>query len=336
MIKLISFLILSLQIINTVEAGLLASYSFEDNFTDSVGNYNPVESTVNFAEGKIGRAIEFDRSNEYISFPYDFLEESESLTVSLWVYPKTVGNIYQIVLWEGNKEGDGFGPENEAHLSIDYKAKEAQFWMKGKYRDLVVKGNISKDEWNHIAIVLKDLGSTEPLAKIYIDGNMTDIKKIKSALARNYTKPMQIGSPNNRKYPFSGKIDELRIYEEVLTDSQIAGLLREGIACLSDENCGTNSTVNYCWGNFLCTNKTSPLCLNQGKNSRCELEEKTSCAPCEYGCEEASCIIKELEINNAEIKTNKINEGYSFFRKLKCKLFHPFNDGQYSLCLQTP
>ena len=338
-IKLFLLFILFLQGADIVSSSLIASYSFENNFTDSAGGYDSAIYTVGFSEGKIGKAADFNRINDYISLPRDFLEDPETLTLALWVYPKEAGNVYQIVLWEGNKDGNGFGPEDEAHLAIDYKIKEAQFWMKGRYSDLILKGNISKENWYHLSVVLKDLSTTEPIAKLYIDGTLADMEKIENRLSRNYTKPMQIGSPNNREYPFSGKIDELRIYDEALTDSQIAGLFEEGIVCRSEQDCDQSETINYCWGNFFCTNTTTPLCFNPGKDSRCETEQKTFCTPCEYGCEDSKCIIRELKnetSNETKIKPEiKADSNYSFFRKLKCRFFNPLNSAQYTGCLQA-
>ena len=303
-IKSLSLLILFLQIIHLADAGLLASYSFENNLIDSTGTHNATSNKEEFAEGKTGKAIQMDGDNDYISLGDDFLQNADKITIALWIYPKETQESYQIVFWEGNKESNGFGPKDEVHLSVDYKIKEVQFWMKGEYEDLTLRGNISKEQWYHIAVTLKDLDTNGPSGRLYIDGNFTDINELENDVSRNYTTYMRIGNAGGKGHPYLGKIDEFRIYDDFLTESQISALFEEGVACRSDKSCGEISTVSYCWGNFFCTNSTTPFCIKPGKDSSCGIEEKTFCTPCQHGCESDNCLSPPV---NEEIKNNSID-----------------------------
>ena len=338
-IKLFLLFILFLQGADIVSSSLIASYSFENKLIDSTGAHNATSNKEEFTEGKTGKAIKMDGDNDYISLGDDFLQDADKMTIALWIYPEESQTSYQIIFWEGTKESNGFGPKDEVHLSVDYKIKEVHFWMKGEYEDLMLRGNISKERWYHVAVTLKDLDTNEPSGRMYIDGNFTDINELENDVSRNYTTYMHVGNTGGKGHPYLGKIDELRIYDDFLTESQIKALFEEGIVCRSEQDCDQSETINYCWGNFFCTNTTTPLCFNPGKDSRCETEQKTFCTPCEYGCEDSKCIIRELKnetSNETKIKPEiKADSNYSFFRKLKCRFFNPLNSAQYTGCLQA-
>jgi hypothetical protein len=62
--------------------------------------------------------------------------------------------------------------------------------------------------------------------KIYKDGNVINSKESPLKLYSTYERDLKIGSGDSHSY-YSGLIDEIRIYNKVLTESEISELYSE-------------------------------------------------------------------------------------------------------------
>lgn len=319
-----------------LDQSLLASYSFEDNFFDLTDKTTTENFGSSFSEGKKGRAIQLDGSNDYVSFSKNFIEDNKDLTISIWIYPEESTDQYQIVFWEGAAEANGFGPQPEAHLSVDYKVQKVEFWASSFFDSLRLSGSIKEKEWSHIVVSLKDMDTDEAFTRLYIDGNLSDEKEMNYSLIRNYTKPLRVGRPGTSNHKFSGKLDELRIYSSVLTDGQIRDLFEEGVECRKDIQCQGSNSTNYCIESFQCINTTTATCISPGKNSRCEISSKVLCNPCEFGCLNGNCVENENKVNEEippAVETLPEEKKISFFGKTKCRIFHFFSKEKREACL---
>jgi len=166
----------------------------------------------------IGGALEFDGKNDYVEVAntWGLTDKNYPVTVSAWIKPN--GNVtstaviatfgwmydYGIILENFNKAGYR-GSFNDGG-SVD----RPSFYSNS--------GAITPNEWNHIIVSYDG-----DLIKIYVNG-----EKVKEYTeARNIYQTRQtlyFGSLRGGWYKFKGAIDELFIYNGILTDNEIENL----------------------------------------------------------------------------------------------------------------
>lgn len=309
---------------------------FEDSFSDVKSNAGPTNIGGKFVEGKIGKAVQLNGLGEYIVLQRKFFDQHKDFSVSMWIMPSK-SDEEQILLWQGESKED-LSIKSGARMSVSSNGTEITFKMESIVRDLSVKGRIEKDVWSHITLVLRGADSRSPSANLYIDGNLSSSTALNSTLNRNLNSSVIIGAPRLKKFYFKGKIDELHFYSSALSESQAKELFDEGVDCYKNIQCGEDILNEFCFLNLLCKNSTTYICGNPGKNSQCQIFTQNNCAVCELGCENGKCVEKNLPAEipeNDSIEFQRPEIKISIFRKIKCRIFHPFTKGNYLICLNN-
>jgi hypothetical protein len=213
------------------------------------GNDGDLEASMtdgDWVTGKVGKALEFDGSNDYVDFgndaPLDDLN-TEDWTIAFWI--KTAGTspggTYERIF----SKDDGTG-----RIEL-YDANGANVLRLG-YGDGVVNesanfssSDIWDQEWHHIALVFA-LGT---YCYLNIDGSFVsyvDISGISSA-GFAVASSLEVGGKSISS-DFPGMIDDVRIYNRRLHADEITALadypdLRSGLVLCLPMNEGTGSTV---------------------------------------------------------------------------------------------
>jgi len=167
--------------------------------------------------GKIGDALYFDGVNDYVSVPDDSsLDITQAITLSAWFKPSTVNGVHTIL-----------GKNNENPWNTNsYTLFQSNKWIYCKMDDSSGKilqpnsGLLNKDQWVHIVCVF-DGAST---AKLYVNGVLT-----KTAVNTNFgdirtsNKNFILGQKGTN-FLLNGALDEVRIYNKSLSDSEVKDL----------------------------------------------------------------------------------------------------------------
>ena len=162
--------------------------------------------------GYIGKAIEFDGSDDYVKVSEisDLPTSSQSRSIEVWFYPNT-HNQGILVFWGAS------GVSNEAcglrlySSGTDYGIRW-YFWG----NDIAVEtGNLAK-KWNHV-VATYDISTGE--RRIYLNGKLigTDYPTAPDTASS----ALYIGSRCGYIEFFDGIIDEVRIYKRALTPEEI-------------------------------------------------------------------------------------------------------------------
>ncbi|MGF1789556.1 hypothetical protein L4D21_02945 [Photobacterium profundum] len=172
----------------------------------------------------------FNGQDQFVEFPDNDnnLSFDDNFTVSAWikpsVYPTSSEQLKSIVSKDTNYE---------FHLNSD---KKIYWWwqQQGNNRDqsLVSNSDIELGEWTHVTIRYKRAtGSDKTSQWIFINGIEDSSADIKHKVATNRS-PFQVGQDQgiNERF-FNGSIDEVRVFNTALTDSQIAELAKERHFC---------------------------------------------------------------------------------------------------------
>ena len=211
--------------------GLVVYYPFNGNANDASGNGN--NGTVSGAtltsdkDGNTNKAYEFTvdenvqlgSSQDEITITSDPLMNSNEITLSAWVYPRSKpGNFANRPLtvfgrWEINVANEVFRFKVTEDNKIYFQAGSESF----------KSGQINYDTWSHIAITVNSNGTV----KSYLNGNYVDETNFSTPLNVNSQSNLTIGSlpsSNGTWYLFDGKLDELGYWNKVLTSQEIANL----------------------------------------------------------------------------------------------------------------
>ena len=213
--------------ISTLKNGLVAHYEFEGNADDSSGNRNhgTEYGGVSYVDGVIGKAGSFDGVDDWIkSSSSDF--SNSTITTSVWVYKTewTKG----VVLAKIDKvgaNGDNYG------TSVSVSTGEIVVRTESSKNGDDFYARYEEQEINQWINIIQVLSNKEIM--IYINGELVD----KTSLASNFipytgNAPLQIGGSPLRtdggtSY-YKGLMDELRIYNRTLSESEIQELYNLG------------------------------------------------------------------------------------------------------------
>jgi len=209
---------------------LEAHYEFEDNLLDTVGGHHADPcGMVSYAVGRLGAyALSLDGTNHAVATGYQGVLGTQNRTTSAWI--KTAGSdaeTMMIVNW-GSQSGQG-------HRWAMRLNQPPQDGAGGAIRADIDGGNmvgttdLRDGEWHHVAAVLQSDGM--PRMKniaIYADGR-------REALTNRTGRDIDIDTFSENDvtigaaywttdFPFTGLIDDLRIYGRALSDGEIAAL----------------------------------------------------------------------------------------------------------------
>ncbi len=202
-----------------------------------------------------GAALYFDGSNDYVSVPdADELDLLDNFTVELWVKPELL-NYFLLITKATNVYGtDGFSivrsTSNGGYLVLENQINH---------------GDLSVNKWNHIAAV-KNNGTRH----LYVNGvefNFDGVSRFYEP--ENNSSAFKIGGDNLNGGYFQGWIDEIRVWNKVLTLQQIRENMYKTLETTNDnligywqfnEDSGSNTLIDG-------TNKHHGSLINMDANT---------------------------------------------------------------------
>lgn len=220
------------------EAILVAHYQFEDNLIDSTGNFGEgvfignkigVEGgNVTYTSGIVGKAVYLD-GNSGILLP-DNLIHSYNYSIAFWINAEQLTNFTPLLFGcvkDKNNEWlsivPGGHPAYNNKFQIWSNFNNGAIWFDG-----VTNINFELNKWYHIAVVVNNGNLL-----VYVDGQKQALElRINGQISLEATVPDLFSNKdaifalgvNYWDTPFKGSIDELRIYEGVLSESEISVL----------------------------------------------------------------------------------------------------------------
>ncbi|OGX35649.1 MAG: hypothetical protein A3B73_05555 [Omnitrophica WOR_2 bacterium RIFCSPHIGHO2_02_FULL_63_39] len=204
--------------------GPLAWWKFDENTgtsaADATGNgYTGTlaasPATPTWASGRLGYALSFDGTDDKVSLGNDALGNlGDNATVSAWV-KLTGASDYQIISeYESGVCGDFYFRVSGGVLTVH----------DGGSSTVTGTATVNNGVWRHVVAVSETAGTT-----LYVDGALnvssaTDVDWRNSCTAQD----VQIGNRKSTNQPFSGTLDEVRVYNRSLTASEVRQLYQGG------------------------------------------------------------------------------------------------------------
>ena len=162
-------------------------------------------------------ALDLDGSNDYVQIADDnALDISSSITISAWIYPTTIANKDGIISKRTSTENSGdwaFRFTSAAKLKL-------LIWDGDASNGSTSSTNaISTNTWTHIAFTHDNSSNT---TKFYINGSLdaTGTGLSKNLAGNNSNVFIGWDGQQGDKF-FTGKIDEIRIWDDIRTQAEI-------------------------------------------------------------------------------------------------------------------
>lgn len=234
--------ILSISLIGLLACGaqaeLVGHYPFDTGFEDTsgMGNNGTAEGGASLADdvpaGMGGKSLSLS-DGQYVLVPHsDSLNITESLTVAAWI--KTMGVAWEGLLAKNPSDGSSANHAGNYEIRVENGSNQLNFlYQQGGTDDTAFpfsdtpQAVITPDTWTHVAVTVEQIGDQPGEVKYYTNGILADTKPIEVGFGATNTSPLYIGSRADLFTQFNGNIDDLRIYNSVLSDAEIRSLVPE-------------------------------------------------------------------------------------------------------------
>jgi len=232
----------------------VAHFNLDSTTNDLSGNGNngSIVGTASYQPGQIGDALVFT-GNGHVSIPSSStLDVGENYSVSLWINADSLPN-WQCLFERGNSSTNRMGIWlNGDKITFETSNGSGNWWTSNSA--------VSPGQWYHIVAVHNGTSDTET---IYINGEFFAAQLDRTVDNPNIGDLFLANSPAySSSYNFSGKMDDVRLYNKALNASEVSELF---LTCNDGDTraCG-NSDIGQCsFGTETCSNGQWGQCVGE-------------------------------------------------------------------------
>ncbi|UCG47623.1 MAG: hypothetical protein JSU94_19320, partial [Phycisphaerales bacterium] len=212
-------LILVLSLAGGAYGGLVAHWALDDGSgstaKDSAGNNDgTIGGTPNWIAGQVGAgALDFDGATNYIDM--DNQVASGTFTLAMWIKPRDIPYTsgYYAVL-----HNDSW---NAGSVHVHLRANTSLFNADINSGPGVTSTTVLQaEQWYHCVLTVTNVGGNA--SGLYVNGVLEATGS--GGGGTPYLGPLNFGAWTNNQRYYHGVMDDIRVYDRVLTDEQITGL----------------------------------------------------------------------------------------------------------------
>jgi len=219
---------------NVDETNQLIHYDFEDGegatLTDAEGNYDGTISGASWdSSGKSGDCLDFNGSSDYVSTSYE-PDNSKKFTLSAWVYVDGTPSSAECILGSGNAAGSG------GIGLYTYYGGSAKFYVYGPTGGM--EHTLTSDGWVNIVITYDP--ASGGAWNLYVNNVLQDTGTGTFSDTNGLLHLGRFGQYAGQY--FDGKIDEVRIWQDKVLDTD------EITSVYYDKLNGSDTDITYTTG----------------------------------------------------------------------------------------
>jgi hypothetical protein len=206
--------------------GLVAAYNFDEGSGSSVtdrsgsGNTGSIAGATWSTAGKNGGALSFNGTNALVTIPSaPSLDLTGSLTLEAWIDPSASGGAWRTVVF---KERPG-GMLYSLYANTDANSPVGQVFLNSAEQN-AGGPTVPLNTWTHLAATYD--GSA---LRLYVNGTLAGTLNVSGTLTKS-TDPLRIGGNTIWGEYFRGLIDDVRVYNRALSQSEISSDLGTPVA----------------------------------------------------------------------------------------------------------
>jgi len=227
LVLLVSF-VLAFVLVSQVSAELVGQWKLDDDAgttaLDATGNGNngTLEGDPIVVDGQFGQALAFEGNRVVIpasdSLTADLFQGS--FTLSAWINPTLTGNTWQQIFrsLRASDTNDTLFINIDGRLS--WRGRVGEAWAGGMCE--TAPDVVPADQWTHVAVTGDGTNF-----RIYVNGALSQESAFQTTDGANVT--YYIGGDTNAGESYTGMIDDVRVYNHVLTEDDVmASMLNQG------------------------------------------------------------------------------------------------------------
>ena len=205
--------------------GLLAYHAFEGDLA-GIQTTTAIPAVLEdgqpqFVEGRIGSAASFDGQRLVNAGASPNLGYDDAFSLAAWIYPTAVDGVIVSRASGGDQGEVGWGlylERGKVRLNLSTRVLDD-----GVAAETVA--DVALDEWQHV-LATYDGSKTPDGMRVYINGVSQELTPLLDLVGNRLPQryPLRIGASGSDKPRFQGHIDDVRIYEGVLT-SELAAVV---------------------------------------------------------------------------------------------------------------
>ncbi len=197
-------------------SGLVAAYGFNAGSGSSAadssaaGNTGSISGPTWNASGRYGSALSFDGVNDWVTTPdASSLDLTNAMTLEAWVRPSALGG-WRTVIFKERPGGVVYG------MFADQAGSRplGQVFI-GSERNATGTAALPLNAWTHLATTFDGA-----VVRLYVNGVLAGSTAISGAMAAS-TGVLRIGGNSIWGEWFAGLIDEVRVYNRVLSAAEV-------------------------------------------------------------------------------------------------------------------
>src|SRR5262245_59954574 len=223
----LALLSLNIQAQSNLANGLKAYWNFDGNFLDSIKNFHGTPRGTNpvvFVDGmtNFGKAIKLDGGNQFVEISGGNANELESprgsMSIAGWFKVDAFDTDWQALIAKG--EGSNYRVARRASTnSIAYAG--------GAPEGADDVPSVNDGLWHHF-VAISDANTNQFGTALYVDGDRRSVNAAKPGLTANSAFLMIGENPEARNREWEGLIDDIAIWNRVLTTNEIDSLYAGG------------------------------------------------------------------------------------------------------------
>jgi len=194
-----------------------------DSFDNNNGTINGATTGVSGANQthSTNEAYSFDGSDDSMTVSHNSNLSLKDFSLACWVNPDTIGLNDSLI---GKRVGGGdsnyiFRLKSNGEIGLGYHDTGGSF-----NGDVLSTGTISTGVWSHIIVTHDD--STGQI-DFYINGSASGTSSLSNS-PKNGSAPLTIGAGGRGGNHFAGDMDDVRIYNKPLSDTEASNLYNSG------------------------------------------------------------------------------------------------------------
>jgi hypothetical protein len=211
---------------------LLAHYDFDGHFSDVSGSYHhgAVQGKISYSDGKVGKAASFGAETKSVDLgPIGGFDRGDSFSFAFWL--RANGNHESALIRKADpKDSRGYAlilddvvpfPEQRKR-GFHMRFRMAHQWP-GNALEIQTRERLIHRDWYHIALTYDGSGKAAGV-RLWVDGKVRETEIQKDALTAAINNDRLLELARGMTEPFSGQIDDLRIYGRELASNEVEQL----------------------------------------------------------------------------------------------------------------
>ena len=210
-----------------IPAGLVAAYSFDAGSgttaadSSGKGNTGTLANATWTASGKFGSALTFNGTSSQVNIPDNTtLDLTNGMTLSAWVYPTSAASGWRTVILKENTSDLVYSLYGSSDISFPQGMRVAGGLTKSASGTVAPPPNT----WTYLAVTYDGAN-----LRMYVNGALTSTVAATGNMA-NSTLPLRIGGNAIWGEYFTGRIDEVRIFNRALPAAEVTTMMNTPVA----------------------------------------------------------------------------------------------------------